>query len=85
MKVYVAYYYFLWWKSENGKYRECEYCQLMGIFSTYKKAFNAFRDKYKDYIECGNNKSYEDYVNEYGTIKELTLDELLNRDEVTIY
>lgn len=85
MKVYVAYYSFLGWKYENGKYRYCEYCQLMGIFSTYEKAFNSFREKYEYYEECGNNKSYEVYVNEYGVIKELTLDELLNRDEVTIY
>ena len=85
MKIYVAYFSFLWWERENGKYRDCEHCQLMGIFSTYEKAFNAFRNKYKHHIERGNTKSYETYVNNYGVIKELELDELLNRDEITIY
>ena len=58
MKVYVAYYYFLGWKSKNGQDIECECCQLMGIFSTHTKAFNSFRDKYEYYLECGNTKSY---------------------------
>ena len=85
MKVYVAYYSFLGWDRKNGKYRCCEHCQLMGIFSTYEKAFNSFREKYAYYMECGNTECYEVYVDNYGVIKELTLDELLNRDEVTIY
>lgn len=84
MKIYVAYFSYLWLKRENGDYRVCEHCQLMGIFSTYEKAFNAFRNKYKHYIECGNTKSYKTYVNNYGVIKEVALDELLNRDEITI-
>ena len=85
MKVYVAYYYFSGWKFENGCDRECECYQLMGIFSTYEKAFESFREKYEYYEECGNTECYEVYVDNYGVIKELTLDELLNRDEVTIY
>lgn len=85
MKVYVAYYYFSGWESKDGKYKECECYQLIGIFSTYKKAFNAFRDKYEYYIECGNTKNYKNYVDNYGIIKELTLDELLDRNEITIY
>ena len=85
MKVYVAYYYFSGWKFGNGRNRKCECCQLMGIFSTYEKAFDSFREKYEYYMECGNTECYEVYVDDYGVIKELTLDELLNRDEVTIY
>ena len=85
MKVYVAYYYFSGLQTNDGRLRSCECYQLMGIFSTYEKAFESFREKYEYYKECGNTECYEDYVNEYGAIKELMLDELLNRDEVTIY
>ena len=85
MKVYVAYYYFSGWKSDFGKCEQCECYQLMGIFSTYEKAFNAFCEKYKYYIECGNTECYKDYVEDCGVIEEITLDELLNRDEITIY
>lgn len=85
MKVYVAYYYFSGWESNGSQWNTCECYQLMGIFSTYEKAFGSFRDKHEYYEECGNAECYEDYVNEYGVIKELTLDELLYRDEVTIY
>lgn len=85
MKVYVAYYYFSGWQSYNGQCRPCECYQLMGIFSTYEKAFDSFREKYEYYMECGNAGCYEVYVDEYGVIEELTLDEVLNRDEVTIY
>ena len=85
MKVYVAYYYFSGWEFENGRDRKCECYQLMGIFSTYEKAFESFREKYEYYEECGNTKCYEDYVDDYGVIEELTLDELLYRDEATFY
>ena len=85
MKVYVAYYYFSGREFKNGLDRECECYQLMGIFSTYEKAFESFREKYEYYEECGNTKCYEDYVDDYGVIKELTLNGLLYRDEVTFY
>lgn len=85
MKVYVAYYYFSGGTCRDGGYRPCECYQLMGIFSNYEKAFESFREKYDYYMECGNAKCYEAYVDEYGVIEELTLDEVLNRDELTIY
>lgn len=85
MKVYVAYYYFSGWQFYNGQYRHYESYQLIGIFSTYEKAFNSFPEKNEDYLECSNTECYETYVDEYGVIEELTLDELLNRDKVTIY
>ena len=85
MKVYVAYYYFSGWQSSNGRWGSCERYQLMGIFSTYERAYESFREKYDYYIADGNMECYEIYVDKYGAIRELTLDELLNRDEVTIY
>ena len=85
MKVYVAYYYFSGLQTDGGRLRSCECYQLMGIFSTYEKAFESFREKYEYYEECGNTKCYEDYVDDYGVIKELALDELLYRDEATFY
>ena len=85
MKVYVAYYYFSGWKSNGSRWRTCECYQLMGIFSTYERAYESFREKYEYELESGYSECYEIYVDEYGTIRELTLDELLNRDEITIY
>ena len=83
MKVYVAYYY------SSGRqcvrWRTCNRYQLIGIFSTYEKAFESFREKYEYESECGYSECYEIYVNNYGVIVELTLDELLNRDEMTVY
>ena len=54
MKVYVAYYYFSGLQTNGGRLRSCECYQLMGIFSTYEKAFESFREKYEYYEECGN-------------------------------
>ena len=85
MKVYVAYYYFEGWQSNNGECKQCECYQLMGVFSSYEKSFESFREKYEYFLECGNYSNYEDYVNDYGVIKELTLDNVLSQDELTIY
>ena len=85
MKVYVAYYYFSGLQTDGGWLRHCECYQLMGIFSNYERAYESFREKYEQYEECGNTKSYEDYVDNYGVIEELNLDELLYRDEATFY
>lgn len=85
MKVYVAYYCSPGLQTDGGRLRSCECYQLMGIFSTYERAYESFREKYEYYEECGNTKCYEDYVDDYGVIEELTLDELLNRDELTVY
>jgi len=70
MKVYVAYYYF-----EGLQYNDGE---CMGVFSSYEKSFESFREKYECFLECGNYSNYEDYVNDYGVIKELTLDNVLS-------
>ena len=85
MKVYVAYYYFSGWTCKGGKTKSCECYQLMGIFSNYENAKNSFRDEYEYFLECGNNDSYENYVNDYGVIEEITVDEVLHRDELTVY
>ena len=77
MKVYVAYYYF-----EGLQYNDGE---CMGVFSSYEKSFESFREKYECFLECGNYSNYEDYVNDYGVIKELTLDNVLSQDELTVY
>ena len=83
MKVYVAYYYSS--GRQCDRWRTCDRYQLMGIFSTYERAYESFREKYDYESEGGYSECYEIYVDNYGAIKELTLDELLYRDEATFY
>ena len=56
--------YFEGWQSNNGECNQCECYQLMGVFSSYEKSFESFREKYECFLECGNYSNYEDDVKE---------------------
>lgn len=87
MKVYMAYWRLFGWHYDSNadETRRCDYYQFMGIFSNYENAKNSFRGEYEYFLECGNNDSYENYVNDYGVIEEIAVDEVLHRDELRIY
>lgn len=87
MKAYMTYWRWSGWHYDSNadETRSCDSYQFMGIFSNYEDAKNFFRDEYEYFLECGNNDSYENYVNDYVIIEEITVDEVLHRDELRIY
>lgn len=83
MKVYVAYYYFSGWDNKGA----CKDYALMGIFSSYENAFESFQDRYEaryDENYLNNPERYKTYVDDYGVIEEIIVDEILSRNEFTV-
>ena len=67
------------------EYAESLACVMGKEYTYISTGHTGLYEKYGYELESGYSECYEIYVDEYGTIRELTLDELLNRDEITIY